>query len=219
MLLAANHLHAVHSAPTPALHRLIGRAGVRQHLRAGEHLFDEGQEVDDVYVIQSGALHIGVSSARGRMLTVDVLQAGEVLAEVALSGGNRTVTVTALKTSVLQHMWRPYIMAAMRANPELALEFINLLCDRLRSVNGRLEERAFLPLRARLAKRLLYLCDKVGDADGAVAASQAELANHIGATREAVARTLGEWRSCGWVALSRQSVRILDHHALEAAAS
>ena len=71
----------------------------------------------------------------------------------------------------------------------------------------------------RLASRLLYLDGKLGGAGGEVAVSQADLADFVGATREAVAKTLAVWRSRNWVALSRGSVRILDRAELEAIAA
>jgi CRP-like cAMP-binding protein len=106
----------------------------------------------------------------------------------------------------------------MRSSPELALQFVDLLCERLRTVSAKLEERAFLALPARLASRLLHLDDKIGDGGGGVAISQADLADFAGATREGVAKILAEWRALGWVSLSRGTVRILNRRALDAVA-
>jgi CRP/FNR family cyclic AMP-dependent transcriptional regulator len=114
-------------------------------------------------------------------------------------------------------MRRADVLAQMRTRPDLALEFIEILCERLRVVSRKLEERAFLAVPARLASRLVYLADKVGPArDGAIPVTQSELADFVGATREATAKTLGDWRSRGWIALARGSVRVLDRAALEA---
>ena len=90
-----------------------------------------------------------------------------------------------------------------------------MLCDRLRTNIEMLEERSFQPLPTRLARRLLHLADKLGPADGAIPVSQADLADFAGATREAVAKTLAQWRAQGWVALARGIVRVADRDALE----
>jgi CRP-like cAMP-binding protein len=102
----------------------------------------------------------------------------------------------------------------LRKRPELALQFIDLLCARLRELSGKLEERAFESVPVRLASRLLYLDSKLGH-QGRVAVSQAELADFVGATREGVAKALATWRTRNWVALSRGTVHILDRAALE----
>ncbi len=71
----------------------------------------------------------------------------------------------------------------------------------------------------RLASRLLYLDGKLGGVSGEVGVSQADLADFVGATREAIAKTLAVWRGRKWVSLSRGSVRILDRKELEGIAA
>ena len=110
------------------------------------------------------------------------------------------------------------MLAATKERPELALPFIDLLCERLRSVSAKLEERTFMALPARMASRLLHLDGKIGYGSGSVPVSQADLADFVAATREGVAKTLAEWRDLGWVAPARGKVRILERRALEAAA-
>ena len=71
----------------------------------------------------------------------------------------------------------------------------------------------------RLASRLLYLDGKLGGAGGEVAVSQADLADFVGATREAIAKTLAVWRNRNWVSISRGSVHILDRAELQGIAA
>ena len=192
---------------------------MRTPLGAGEVLFSQGDAGDAVYVIERGEIEISVHSLDGRKLALDIQRAGEVFGEIALFGGDRTATATALTDCVLRRIRRADVLEALRHRPELALEFIDILCERLRSLSRKLEERSFLPVPVRLASRLLYLDGKLGGAGGEVAVSQADLADFVGATREAVAKTLAIWRGRNWVALSRGSVHILDRAELEAVAA
>jgi CRP-like cAMP-binding protein len=187
-------------------------AAVRTTLRGGEVLFSEGDVGDAFYVIERGEIEISVHSIGGRKLALDILCAGEVFGEIALFGGDRTATAMALGACELRRIGRAEVLAALRRQPELALDFIDLLCDRLRIVSRKLEERVFQPVPVRLANRLLYLDEKLG---GAVSVSQSDLADFVGATREAVAKTLAIWRRRKWVALSRRSVRIIERAALQ----
>ena len=207
-------------AATPALRAAVEGTAVRVTHRAGETLFSQGEPGDALYIVEAGEIEISVLSADGRKLALDMVVPGEVLGEIALFGGERTATATALSDSALRRIRRADVMAVIRSRPELALEFIDILCQRLRAVSRKLEERSFLPVPARLANRLLYLGDKVGPSRaGAVPVTQAELADFVGATREATAKTLVEWRARGWIALARGSVRILDRTALEGLAA
>lgn len=183
-------------------------------LSPGEMLFGQGDDGDAFYIVETGEIEISVHAPDGRKLALDVMSAGEVFGEIALFGGDRTATATALAESTVRRVRRADVISAIRDEPRLALDFIELLCVRLRSVSVRLEERAFLPLADRLAKCLLRLAEKVGEEDGTVTVSQADLADFVGATREAVAKCLAGWRSAGWINLSRGSVRIVDRAAL-----
>ena len=203
------------SAASRELRRAIEGAAIRTKLRAGEVLFYQGEPGDSFYIIERGEIEISVQAVDGRKLALDVLRDGEVFGEIALFGGDRTATATALADCTLRGIRRTDVLAMLRRKPELAFDFIEVLCDRLRTLSSKLEERAFLPVPVRLANRLLYLDAKLGGA-GRVMVSQADLADFVGATREGIAKTLAIWRSRNWVAVSRGSIRIVQPSALEA---
>jgi CRP-like cAMP-binding protein len=206
------------SSATEQLRQAVEAVAVRVTVREGETLFSQGEPGDALYIVERGEIVISVSAADGRRLALDVLRDGEVFGEIALFGGDRTATATASVDCVLRRTRRSDILAMLRRHPELALDFIDLLCDRLRTVSDKLEGRTFLPVPARLADRLLYLEAKLGDG-GRVMVSQADLAEFVGATREGVAKTLAVWRSRKWVALSRGVIHIVDRAALERVAA
>jgi CRP-like cAMP-binding protein len=203
------------SAATEDLRRVIEALAARTTLRGGEVLFTQGEAGDAFYVIERGRIEICVHSHDGRKLALDILREGDVFGEIALFGGDRTATATALTDCALRQIRRGEVLAALRRRPELALDFIEVLCDRLRVLSRKLEERAFESVPVRIANRLLYLDAKLGDAGGAVTISQADLADFVGATREAIAKTLAVWRGRNWVASARGSIRIVDRAALE----
>ena len=178
-------------------------------------LFSQGEAADAFFILDSGEIEISVLSAGGRKLSLEVMTPGEVFGEIGLFAGHRTATATALGPARLRRVRRADLLRALRAEPDLALQLIDLLCDRLRAISAKLEERAFLPLPMRLASRILHLDGKVSSPEGVIPVSQADLADFAGATREAVAKTLAGWRARGWVALTRGAVRVLDRAALE----
>jgi CRP-like cAMP-binding protein len=204
---------------TPELRAAIARAASRVALAPGATLFTQGEAADAFYILDSGEIEISVLSAGGKKLSLEIMTPGEIFGEIGLFAGNRTASATAIGPVRLRRVGRADFLAAIRAEPELALQIIDLLCARLRTTVAMLEERSFLPLPTRLASRLLHLDGKFGSADGVIPVSQAELADFAGATREAVAKTLAGWRLQGWVGLARGSVRILDRPALAALAT
>ena len=206
------------SSATRELRHAIEAVAVRTNIRSGEILFSQGDPGNSFYVIERGEIEISVHSFDGRKLALDVLRDGEVFGEIALFGGNRTATATALSDCVLRRIRRSDVLSALRRESDLALDFIDVLCARLRAVSAKIEERFFLPVPVRLANRLLHLDAKLARPDGTLMVSQSELADFVGATRESTAKTLALWRSNNWIALSRGAVRIVDRAALESLA-
>lgn len=198
---------------------VIDRVAQRVNLASGASLFRKGEEADSFFILDEGEIEISVTSIDGKKLSLEVLKASEMFGEIGLFAGRRTADATALSAAKLRRVRRADVLAALRDDSELALQMIELLCARLRSVSEKLEERAFLPLPARLARRFLHLSDKYADRGGTIPMSQADLADFAGATREAVAKALGVWRARGWISLSRGAVHILDRSALEILAS
>lgn len=204
---------------SPQMRAVIDRVAQRVTLAPGSALFRKGEEADCFFILDEGEIEISVTSIDGKKLSLEVLKASEMFGEIGLFAGRRTADATALSAAKLRRVRRADVLAAMRHDSELALQMIELLCARLRSVSEKLEERAFLPLPARLARRFLHLSDKYPDRGGTIPMSQADLADFAGATREAVAKALGVWRARGWISLSRGAVHILDRPALEILAS
>jgi CRP-like cAMP-binding protein len=207
--------HSVLSSASPELRAAIERTAVPVVLKAGTELFSQGDFADTFYILDEGEIEIGVLSPGGRKLALEVMTPGEVFGEIGLFAGKRTASATAIGPARLRAVRRSDLLEAIRTEPELALQFIDILCERLRAVSEKLEERSFMPLPTRLARRLLHLADKRARPDGVIQVSQAALADFAGASREAVARTLATWRAEGWVGLSRGTVQIRDREALE----
>ena len=100
---------------------------------------------------------------------------------------------------------------AITASPELAVDLIRLAGERMRWMNRQIGEQAFLPLSARLARKLLHL---LRDGSDHLPMSQASLAEYVGVSREAVSKTLSEWKKAGLVDIGRGDIRVKDREEL-----
>ena len=204
---------------SPALQRLMERVALKTHLPAGTLLFQKDEEADSIFVLDEGEIEISVTSVDGRKLALEILTPPEVFGEIGLFAGRRTADATTLGPVRLRRVRRSDFLASLRDEPDLSIEIIELLCARLRDISDKLEERAFKPLPTRIARRILHLSEKYADRGGTIPLSQAELADFAGATREAVAKTLGQWRAQGWIDLPRGALSIKDRAPLELLAS
>ncbi len=206
----------------PTRARVAGLAHQRR-LGDGETLFLKGDEGDALYGVLAGKIRITATSAGGREVLLNILEPGEVFGEIALLDGlPRTADAAALGETRLFTIRRGDFVGLLAGEPALAVHLLALLCRRLREMSERIEDAVFLPLPARLAKRLLMLERHYGedDPDGGrrigLPISQNELGQLLGTSRESINKHLQTWRRSGWIALERRHVVIRDLAALEA---
>lgn len=181
-------------------------------------LFEQGDEGDALFAVMEGALEISVLSMGGRKLTLDVLRAGAILGEIALfDPGERTATATALENCLLLRIRNSDILKEIEIDPRLAIAMYQLAGQRMRAMNRQLSDQVFLPLPVRLARKILYLLEVRGGGK-TLTMSQSELADFMGTTREAVAKTIAEWKRLDLVDPRRGALTVSDSDALEAIA-
>ena len=98
-------------------------------LEKGQTLFIQHDAGDAIYIIDSGAIEISVSSASGKKLSLNVMRSNDVFGEIAaLDGGVRTATATATEETVLLRIDRKHILQLLKQNPDLAVDLICVLC-------------------------------------------------------------------------------------------
>ena len=201
---------------SPALLRLLEGIAREISLRPGEVLFEQGDEGDALFAIVDGALEISVTSVDGRKLALDKATAGDLLGEIALfDPGPRTATVAAIGATTVLKIKNADMITAIRGAPDLAVDMIRLAGERMRYMSRQIGEQVFLPIPARLARKVIYLLDDANDGSDKLKISQANLAEFIGATREAVSKTLAEWKREGVVNLGRGTLSVTDRETLE----
>ena len=196
----------------------------RRRLADGEVLFLRGEAGTGLYGVLAGSVKITVSSATGKELMLGVMGPGEVFGEIALlDGGTRTANAIALGAATVLVVPHRQFRAFLVKRPELCVYFLEILCERLRSTNARLEDVAFLGLPARLAKVLLNLAAGQGPGeDGGITlrsrVSQQALGQLVGSSRESVNKQLQVWRKAGWLDVEKGRITIRQAAHLEKAA-
>ncbi|MES0861631.1 Crp/Fnr family transcriptional regulator [Ruegeria sp. SCPT10] len=184
-------------------------------LEQGETLFEQGDEGDALYAILSGTLEVSFLAMSGRKLTLTLMRPGEVFGEIALfDSGPRTATVTAAEPSRVLRVRRRDAMGQIRQHPDLAVDMVRLAGLRMRWMDSQLNEQVFLPMPIRLARKLLHLSNLQDDPTARITLSQSELAEFVGATREAVSKTISTWKRDNVVEASRGGLLIQDFEAL-----
>ena len=183
-------------------------------------IFSKGDKGDCLYGILSGRVRIYSNSAEGAEIMLNVQEQGELFGEIALlDGSTRTASAAAMEQADLLRIHRTHFLPYVKANPDLILAMLTLLCQRLRWTGSVIEDAAFLAFPARLAKRLLVLAEhyrRPQEHEVTVPLSQHDLGSMVGAGRETINKQLALWRSAGIVDTARGAIVIRNCEALRA---
>jgi len=171
--------------------------------------------------VLKGRVMISAPSTDGRQVVLTVFRDGEVFGEIALlDGKERTADATAAADCELLVVARRSLLALLERRPELALQLLIVLCERIRRTNEQVEDFAFLHLETRIAKALLRLVQEEGqrtpESHLGLKISQRALGEIVGSSRESVNKHLQDWKRSGIIELEKGSIRIRDVGALAA---
>ena len=197
------------------------RASMKEvKINKGQTLFKEGDSGDRLFVVVEGKLKLGTSSGDGRENLLSILGPGDMFGELSLfDPGPRTATATAVTDSKLLSLANDQVIGWVTAHPEVSLQLLGRLAQRLRRTNEVLADLVFADVPGRVAKAIMDLGDKFGvkKDDGLYVnhdLTQEELAQLVGASRETVNKALADFTTRGWVRLEPRAVVVLDYERL-----
>jgi len=204
--------------PDSALERIAALA-TRRNYSKGTVIFSQGQPGDALFGVIAGQVRISASGTAGQEVFLNIMEPGDTFGEIAVMDGlPRTAGAIALEDTSLIVVKRADFLRLLEREPRLAIQLLKLLCERLRWTSALVEETAFLPSPARLAKRLLILASlhgrstSVGELELRI--SQSDLARFLNISRQIVNQNLSRWRNHGWVSLGNSRIVIRDPEAL-----
>jgi CRP/FNR family cyclic AMP-dependent transcriptional regulator len=194
----------------PVLRELASRGRIR-HFEKGSHLIREGETGDSLFVLLGGKVKVYVADASGRQMTLARHGPGSHVGEMALDGRPRSASVQALEPTDCAEVAADKLLAALRADPQLALRLLLNLIERRRHDTGNLKDLALMDVYGRIARLLRELdYETVGGAAWSrERLTQQEIASRVGASRDMVGRILKDLRAGGYIDMREKRFRIL----------
>ena len=96
-------------------------------------IFSKGDPGDCLYGILVGRVRIYSTSPEGAEIMLNVMEQGELFGEIALlDGSTRTASAAAMEQVDLLRIHRAHFLPYLKANPDLIVAMLTLLCQRLR---------------------------------------------------------------------------------------
>jgi CRP/FNR family transcriptional regulator, cyclic AMP receptor protein len=180
----------------------------------GYHFLSEGGSTDPLYFIVSGLVKVFKTSQGGKEQVLHIATPGESLNDVSLyDEGPNAAGMVALTPVVLYTIDRQDILRVLRENPDIMMNVIRSLAERIRRDSNLLEALSSSQVMSRLAKLFL---GRYGGEELTVGLNltQKDMASLIGSSREMVNRSLRVIEEMGGIRLSRRKVVVLDKAVL-----
>ena len=132
--------------------------------KASTILFRAGDEGDAMYVIERGKVRICVRTTQGHELTLTELGRGDFFGEMALlgDGQRRSADAVVAEDARLAVLSREHFLSFVRSSPNVALELLTALANRLRHTDEMLRHSATRNVNVEEAARLT-LADRAAD--------------------------------------------------------
>jgi len=174
----------------------------------------EGESVEALYCIASGAVKLFKTSAEGKEQILSIARPGDSFNDIAIfDDGPASASAQTMSPVVLYGIPRNELQTILREHPQVALNTTRVLADRTRQLVELVEDLSFRHVIGRVAKILL---EHVGDGTSPrPRLTQQDMAAMAGTVREVVSRSLKTLEEEGVIRLERHRIRIADKGALE----
>jgi CRP-like cAMP-binding protein len=199
----------------------IAELAVPRALQPGQVVFREGDSSDTCYIVRSGRARAMREHSDGRVITLATFGPGDIFGELAMfEDERRSATVETVEPTAVVAVLGPDMRRLMAEHPEIATRLVIALGRRLRETNERLSRQSFQTVQSRVAAVLseLVVQERPDGADGQdvlVTATQADLAQLAGSSRESASRFLAVLERAGVISQGRGRLVVHDVRALE----
>jgi CRP-like cAMP-binding protein len=184
----------------------------------GEVIYTESSVLGALWQVRSGAVRVTNQTADGREVLFAIFGPGDCFGEISLiDGGVAPNTAVATERGELAELSKADFERLYTLHPAFSRQLNRLLCARVRHMLHFYADVTLRSLEQRMANRLVYLVNAtpVAQPGSRVALTQQDLANMLGASRQAVSKILNQWRVHGLIALEYGGITILQPASLE----
>lgn len=198
----------------------ISEVAVPRSFEPGQVVFREGDSSDTCYVVREGHARATRTHGDGRTITLATFGPGDFFGELAMfEDERRSATVEAIELTSVVGVLGGDMRRLMSEHPEIAMRLVISLGRRLRETNERLSRQSFQTVQSRVAVVLSELVEQaLSDGQGPdvlVTATQSDLAQLAGSSRESASRFLAVLERAGVISQGRGRLTVHDPDALK----
>ncbi|MEA2481590.1 MAG: family transcriptional regulator, cyclic receptor protein [Thermoleophilaceae bacterium] len=200
----------------------LAQVAVPRTYGRGQVVFRQDDQGDTCYIVRNGSVRVTHDHTDGRTITLAELRPGDMFGELAMfDTERRSATVQALEETSALALLAGDMRRMLLTHPHIAVNMLTWLAERLRNANERIARQSFQTVASRVAGALLGQVEARRE-DGAtdlpreivIRATQSEIAQLAGASRESASRFLARLERDGVVTTGRGKVLVHEPASL-----
>lgn len=184
------------------------------HLKKGEQLFKEGDEVKGMYFIHSGLVKVHKRWDEEKEMILRFANKGAIVGHRGLGSDTvYPVSGTALASTEVCFVDMDFFTATLKVNPGYMYELLMFFAAELKESEKRMRNLAHMSTKGRIAYALASLLEKFGtDADGFlnIVLSRQDLASYTGTTYETLFKMMNEFSAEQILQFSEKKIKVID---------
>ncbi len=194
------------------------------HFEQGQVIYTPEERSEVLFLLKTGRVRIYRLNPRGDEFTLAIVEAGTIFGEMTLTAQRMPgAYAEAMEPAYVCILKSEDVERIVREYPDVGLKMMQILSERLRLYEDRLEDIGLKSVPARLASLILQLAQSEGimTSKGPKVPTHYthwQLATMIGASRVSVTKAFAQLQDAGAVELKRRHIYITDIEALERAA-
>ncbi|MEQ6375475.1 Crp/Fnr family transcriptional regulator [Bacillaceae bacterium S4-13-58] len=182
---------------SPDLKELLSAVDYTMKIEKNSFLFQEGEDANKLYIIQSGRIQISKISPDGRELSLRICKAGDLVGELTLftEGAKYLLNAKVLEDGEVAVLKKEQLEKNLLTNNNLAFEYMRWMSEHFRKTQTKFRDLVLHGKKGALYSTLIRLTNSYGVKrdDGIlidIHLTNQELANFCGTSRESVNRML-----------------------------
>ncbi|GAB2833344.1 Crp/Fnr family transcriptional regulator [Ferruginibacter profundus] len=184
------------------------------HVKKGELLFKEGDEVKGMFFIHSGLVKVHKRWDEEKEMILRFANKGAIVGHRGLGSDTiYPVSATALAGTEVCFVDMDFFTATLKVNPDYMYELLMFFAAELKESEKRMRNLAHMSTKGRIAYALASLHGKFGtDGDGYlnIVLSRQDLASYTGTTYETLFKMMNEFSAEDILQFAEKKIRIAD---------
>jgi CRP-like cAMP-binding protein len=188
------------------------------YFKKGESIFKEGDKVNGIYFVYSGAVKVHKQWVDQKELIIRFIGAGDIMGHRGLAIGDiYPVSATALAGSKICFISNSFLETTLRADHNFTYRLMQFYLDELQKAEMRMRNLGLMEVKGRIAETLLEMQAVFGtNAEGytTVPVTRQDIAAYAGTTYETVFKFLKTLTAAKIISTDGKSLKIRDENKL-----